>query len=296
MLQLFETFCAVAETGSLSKAAEAVHITQPAVTRHIKALEQELGAVLLTRTTHGVALTPVGEQVLVHARQALAAVAAAHRVAAELSPGDHGRLAIAAGNMLTQFIIPPVIAALRAQRPELQVEMYAGNYQDCLDRLTAYQVDLALISTPNIPPGLKARKLFIDPVVLVAAPKSPLAGRESVRIADLEGKTLLVLPKATGLRQQLVKRLTDAAVNCHLVEHPTVETLKTIVSLDMGVTLLPRSAVAEEVAQGRLSAILVEDWPDNGRPVLAVTRGEGSLSEPVQTFLKALQERYGSKK
>lgn len=296
MFQLFETFVAVAETGSLSKAADALHITQPAVTRQIKALEQELGAVLLNRTSHGVGLTPVGEQVLTHARQALAAVAAAKRAAAESAPGGHGRLAIAAGNMLMQFIIPPVLADFKASRPGLQVDLYTGHFQDCLDRLTAYAVDIAVISTPQIPSGLKARTLSTDPVMLVTAPKSPLAGAKELHIADLTGATLLVLPKAAGLRQQLTRILAEAGVNANLVEHTTVETIKAMVGLEIGATLLPFSAVAEEVRQGKLAAVEVVDWPDHGRQILAVTRSEGALPEPAGAFLKALQERYRTAK
>jgi DNA-binding transcriptional LysR family regulator len=67
-----------------------------------------------------------------------------------------------------------------------------------------------------------------------------------------------------------------------------------MVALDMGVSLLPRSAVVGEVALGRLAAVPLRDWPDHGRPVLAVTRSEGTLPEPVIAFLNALKERYGT--
>lgn len=294
MLQYFETLSAVAEAGSISRAAETLHISQPAVTRQIKAMEQELGAVLLTRTSHGVALTPVGRQVLVHAKQALAAVAACRRVAAESSPGGPARLSVAAGSMLTQFVISPVMAAFKAARPELRVTLQTGHYQECLDRLNSYEVDLALISTPMIPSGLKAKPIFTDPVVMVMPPGSPLAAAPNLGLADLEGMALLVLPRAAGLRQQLTRILADAGINCQLTEHPSVETIKTMVALDMGVTLLPRSAVVGEVALGRLAAVPLRDWPDHGRPVLAVTRSEGTLPEPVSAFLKALKDRYGT--
>jgi DNA-binding transcriptional LysR family regulator len=297
VLQLFETFCAVAQTGSISKAAETLHISQPAVTRQIKALEQELGAVLLTRTSHGVAMTPVGRQVLGHMKQALGAVAACRRSVAESSPSGPARLSVAAGSMLTQFVISPVLAAFKASRPDLKVTLHTGHFQECLDRLNAYEVDLALISTPMIPSGLKAKPLFTDPMVVAVYAGSPLAsGAADLGLADLEGTTLLVLPRATGLRQQITKMLADAGVNCQLVEHPSVETIKTMVMLDMGATLLPRSTVEGEAALGRLAAIPLRDWPDHGRPVLAVTRSEGALPEPVSAFLKALRERYGSDK
>lgn len=294
MFELFETFCSVAETGSLSKAAEALHITQPAVTRKIKALEKELGGVLLSRTSHGVELTPVGMQVLIYARQALAAVAACRRAVAESTPGEHGRLAIASGNILMQFTLPPVLAEFREQHPDLPIILYTGLYQECLVRLTNYEVDLALIATPLIPPGLKARPLFTDPMMVVTPPDSPLAQADELSLADLEGQTLLVLPKQSGLRQQLTRVLAEANITCPLAEHSTVEMVKTMVGLGIGVTLLPQSAVAEEVEQGRFAAVPMRDWPDHGRTVLAVTRSEGAISEAVSAFLKALVHRYRS--
>lgn len=293
MLNLLETFCAVAETGSLSKAAERLHITQPAVTRQIKALEQELGAVLLTRTTHGVALTPMGDRLLPHARQALAAVAACRRVATDAGPGP-GRLSVAAGNMIMQFVLPPVLAQVKAARPGLQLELHAGHYQECLDLLITYRVDLALIATPQIPPGLKARPLFTDPMMLVAAPCSRLAEQPESSLAELAGVTVLVLPRDSGLRQRVIRVLWEAGIDHKLEEYPTVETLKTMVALDLGVTLLPRSAVADEVAQGRLAAIPLRDWPDQGQAVLAVTRSEGELPEPARALLRLLRQRQES--
>ncbi len=296
MLQLLETFCTVAETGSLSKAAEALHLTQPAVTRKIKALEHELGAVLLTRTPHGVELTPVGREVLIHAHSALAAVAACRRAAAKSTPAGKEQLRIATGSMLMQFVVPPVLAALRRERPDLHIEIHTGSYRECLDRLVAYNVDLALIFTPQIPPGLKARPLFTDPMAVVTAPGNPLtADRKERSIAELDGLSLLALPRTAGLHQQLVKVLDEHGIRCELVEQATVESIKTMVALEMGITLLPRSAVADEVAQGRLAAVPLKDWPDNGRTVLAVTRGEGEVPEPVTAFIRALRERYGNR-
>lgn len=292
MLQLFETFCAVAETGSLTKAAEALHVAQPTVTRQIKALEQELGAVLLTRTAQGVALTPVGQQVLLHARQALGAVAACRRVAAESTAGAAGPLRLAAGAMLMQFTLPPVLAEFRAEHPGLEVELHTGHYQDCLAHLINYEVDLALIATPNIPAGLKSSPLFKDPVVLALAPGSPLTGRPHLDLADLQGATLLVLPRQAGFRQQVARVVADSGLECHLVEHPTVEAVKTMVGLSMGAALLPRSAVADEVARGRLAAVLVRDWPDNGRTVLAVTRSEGQVPPVIGELIARLKERF----
>jgi DNA-binding transcriptional LysR family regulator len=293
VLHLLETLCAVAESGSLSKAADAQHLTQPAVTRQIKALEQELGAVLLTRTTHGVELTPAGRAVLPHARQALVAVEACRRAASETAEVGAGHLRVAAGHMVMQFLLPPVLAEFRAAHPEVQVELHTGHYQECLDFLMSYQADVALISTPPAAgAGLKAAPLLLDPVAAVMAPEHPLAKQSALHLSDLAGQLLLTLPKQAGFRQMVAGALAGADIHCQLAEQPTVEAVKTMAALNMGVAVLPMSAVVDEVQRGRLAAAPLRDWPDQGRMVLSVTRSEGALPAPARLFLQALKRRY----
>lgn len=293
MLHLLETLIAVAETGSLSRAAEELHLTQPAVTRQIKGLEQELGAVLLTRTSHGVELTPAGRAVLPQARQALAAVEACRRAAAEAAEGGAGHLRVAAGHMVMQFLLPPVLAEFRAAHPDVQVELHTGHYQECLDYLLGYQADLALISTPPTMSGVKAAPLLLDPVAAVTAPAHPLVQGGEIRMADLAGQVVLTLPRQAGFRAAVVGVLAGADIACQFAEQPTVEAVKTMASLNMGVAVLPMSAVADDVQRGRLAAVLIRDWPDQGRTVLAVTRSEGAVPGPVRTLMYALKARYG---
>ena len=292
MLHLLETLCAVAETGSLSRAAENLHLTQPAVTRQIKALEQELGAVLLTRTTHGVELTPAGKAVLPQAKLALAAFEACRRAAAEAAEGGAGHLRVAAGHMVMQFLLPPVLAEFRAAHPEVQVELHTGHYQECLDYLVGYQADLALISTPPTVSGVKASPVLLDPVAAVAAPNHPLVRTGSIGMADLAGQTLLSLPRQAGFRQMVAGVLAGADIQCLFAEQPTVEAVKTMAALEMGAAILPMSAVAEDVQRGRLAAVPIRDWPDQGRTVLAVTRSEGAVPGPARVLLLALKARY----
>lgn len=292
VLPFLETFCTVAATGSLSRAAEALHISQPAVTRQIKALEQELGAVLLTRTPRGVELTPVGHKVLEHARQALAAVTACRRAAAEAVPGAQERLRIACGAMLMQFALPPVLTAFRAERPDLDVDLRTGHFQTCVDLLLSYEVDLSVISTPMYRSGLKVTPLFRDPVMLVTAPDSPLATRSFVNLEDLRGLSLFVLPRQTGWRQQMTRVLAQADIACTLVEHPTVETIKVVVGMGMGATLLPRTAVTPDAAAKRLVAIPIRDWPEEGRIIYEIVRSEGALPSVARAFRAALRNSY----
>lgn len=288
MLHLLESFLVVAETGSLNKAAEALHLTQPAITRQIKALEAQLGAVLLTRTTHGTELTPAGRAVLPHARQALAAVAACRHAAVEATGGDPLRIRIAAGMMITLYTLPPVINAFRAKYPQVGVDLHPGHHRDVLERLIAYEADVALIASTVTSPEVKATKLFSDPLLLVSLPEA----EPPSRLADLQGKPLLVLQPQAGLRTEVERALSDRGITCRLIEHPSVETIKTAALLQMGSTILPASAVREDVRAGKLIALPIGDWPESVRTIRAYTRAEGVLSESVRTFIHMLKEHY----
>ena len=129
MLELLETFCAVADAGSLSKAAEALTLGQPAITRQIRTLERLLGAVLLIRTPHGVHLTPAGLAVLPHARAAIVAARACRRAALEASAEGTVRLRLATGLMAMQYLLPPVVEQFRALNPDIEVDLRPADQQ-----------------------------------------------------------------------------------------------------------------------------------------------------------------------
>lgn len=291
MLNLLETFCAVVAAGSLNRAAESLHLTQPAVSKQIRNLEQELSVQLLVRGPQGVTLTLVGKQVYHHARRALAAARACRRVAAEYNAPDSGRLVVGAGLTLTLFTLPPVIAEYRRRHPGVQVEVRTGGSQESLDHLLSYEVDLAFVTSPVAQPGLHVVPLFQDPLVLAAAPGHPLAGRTAVTVADLAGQTLISFTRGSGLRQYVDQVLEARGVAPQVVmEFDSIEAIKTMVALDLGVALLPWSAVREDAAHQRLAAMPLTDWPDAGRTISLCWRRDGYQTSPVRQFRTLARE------
>jgi DNA-binding transcriptional LysR family regulator len=290
VLNLLETFVAVAEAGSLTRATERLHLTQPAITRQLRALERELGAVLLSRSPQGVALTPVGERVLAHAREAVAAVRACREAAGSGGVGGSTRLRIASGLMATLYVLPPVVARFRELHPEIEVDMQPTHQRIAVERLLGYEVDAAVIASPVRSAQLRATAIVDDPLLLVGPPGEAV---KPTRLAELAGQVLLVLPSGTGLHGQVAEALRRRKVACQLVEHPTAETIKTAVRLGMGLTILPTSAVREELAAGALSGRPIADWPGATRAVQLLTRADGREPESVRTFRRLLLERYG---
>jgi DNA-binding transcriptional LysR family regulator len=288
VLPLLETFCAVAEYCSLTRAAEHLNLSQPAVTRQLKTLERQLGAVLVTRTPQGVTLTAVGQAVLPHARQALAAVRALEQAASTAS--ETGRLRIASGLMATLYVLPPVVARFRERYPQVQVDLQPADQRVAVERLLEYEVDAAVIASPVRSPHVRGVPILHDPLLLVTGPGAAADGPTS--LSHLRGSTVLVLPSTTGLHQQVAEALRERKVSAHLVEHPTAETIKAAVALGVGCSILPVSAVRDELAAGKLSGRPLSDWPGAERVIHALVRAEGRPPTPVADFITLLRRHY----
>jgi DNA-binding transcriptional LysR family regulator len=293
LLELLETFCAVAEAGSLTRATEALHLTQPAITRQLQALESRLGAVLLIRSPQGVVLTPLGRTVLRHAKDALAAVRACERAASEASTGRTQRLSLASGLMAMLYVLPPVLSRYREQHPEVAVDLRPAHHRAAVEWLLAYEVDAAVLSSPVHSAQIKSEPILADPLLYIhRSVRSPDAQLERVRLVDLQDTDLLVLPIGTGLHEQVVDALSQQRVTCRLVEHPTAETIKATVALGAGASILPASAVREELRLGTLFASSIAGWVGASREVRLLTRAQGKTPAPVSDFASLLREHY----
>lgn len=287
MIRPLETFCTVVEAGSLNTAAERLHLTQPAVSKQIRSLEAELGVQLLVRTPRGIGLTPVGRRVHRLARRAVAAVEGCRRAAASYKDPEAGRLVVAAGLTLTLFTLPPVIQAFRSRLPAVRLEVVTGDSREALAMLLGFDADVALVTSPTPHPEVQAIPLFVDPLVVVGAPGTVLP--ESV--GAMGGSTLISFRGGSGLRQYVGQVLESRGASPEVVmEFDSIEAIKTMVALGLGVALLPWSAVRDDVAAGRLCAARLADWPDAGRTVTLLRRRAGLRPGTVGPFTAIARE------
>ncbi|MFZ5825779.1 MAG: LysR family transcriptional regulator [Bacillota bacterium] len=293
MLQYVEAFCAVVDSGSINYAAERLHLSQPALSKQIRALEAELGVQLLVRSSRGVELTPVGRRVYRLARRALAVEAGCRRAAAAWRDPWSGRLTIGAGLTLTLFTLPPVIQTFRERVPDVRLELLTGDSRESLARLLAFEVDVALVTSPVPHPEVQAVPLFVDPLVVVAAPGTVLP-RE---IPELGGAALISFRRGSGLRQYVDQVLESHGARPDVVmEFDSIEAIKTMAGLGLGLALLPLSAVREEVAAARLTMTRLPDWPDAGRTVTLLRRRAGLRSGAVSLFTAIAREVVGGER
>jgi DNA-binding transcriptional LysR family regulator len=237
-------FDAVVRHGSFTKAAQRLHVAQPAVSAQIRRLESELGTTLLERTTRRVALTHAGELFLARARQVLVQIDAARGDLAELSAVRRGRVRIGATQVLGSLDLPASLASFRRRYPGVSLALHTGLIAKLLGLLDAGDVDLILGPVhDDLPAAYHARPLVPESLVLVTPPGHPLAAGTDVALAAAGDEPFVCLPADSRLRAIL----TGAAAAEGFVPRIEFETyspasIRDLVSAGLGVALLARSA------------------------------------------------------
>jgi DNA-binding transcriptional LysR family regulator len=279
-------FLTVVETGGFSRAARALGTTQPTVSSAVAGLEGRLGARLLTRDRAGVRLTAAGTAFVPHAHQLLAVAERAGRAVAGTLARERRHLAVAGGEALVTYALPPALARLRGRLPGLEVTVTSGDPARLVAALAAGEVACVLAAREAVPAGLPFTPVGADPLVFVASPGHPLADGP-VPLARLGGERLVVREEGRADRGEL-ERLLRAHGARPAVRHVVagLEAAKRTVAAGLGLALVPALAVADELAAGRLVALdVAEPLPSLTWGVLGRGPDDGPL---VAALIEAL--------
>ena len=260
-LEHLRTLVSIVEQGSLSAAARARHISQPAVSKQVQRLEAELGVTLLLRAPRRrVELTPAGERVLAFARQTLARYEALERDLAGLQAVVQGRLSLAASTIPGEYVLPALLAAFRAEYPQVEVQMTIGDTADVVARVLAGEADLGVVGSAVQRPGLRLERLLGDELVLVVPLDHPFASRKQISVAELEGQPLVLREEGSGTRHSVEAAL--ASVGARVPQRDVVMVLGSsqavLQAVAQGLGLGFVSARAAAQAAGRLACVGLE--------------------------------------
>src|SRR5262245_47395533 len=190
-----EGFLNVAAVGSVSRAAERLHLTQPAVTKQVRALEESLGTALIERHGQGIRLTAAGELVAQYGRMGTHLADECRQALAELGTGERGTLRLGAGVTTSVFQLPPWLRQFRKDRPGVEIIVQTGTSRVVTQQVLAGEVDLGLVTSGVSQRNLQAKVLYREKIVLVVAPDFA-SGRR-----DLERIPLILFPSTTGFRR-----------------------------------------------------------------------------------------------
>jgi len=286
LLSQLEAFIEAARRGNVSRAAEALFITQPALSARLKGLEAELGVELLVRTKRGVRLSEAGKAFVPFAQRALETVADGQQLLAELARGGAGRLAIGAAPAVSTSVLPGMLTRFRAAHPSVQLVVRTGHSEEVLEMVLREQVELGLVRELRHP-EIVGVPLYEDDLVLVVEPAHPFATRGMIRVADLASEHLILFDRTSSYHELTSRLFREAGVVPRgVMELDAIDAAKKMVEHGLGVALLPHTAVAAELAAGRLASATLAEASAIRRRIVAVRRRDaGPPVELVSAFL-----------
>jgi DNA-binding transcriptional LysR family regulator len=283
---------AVAEEENFTRAAARLHLAQPSLSRQIRLLERELGVQLFNRGPGQtlVTLTADGEALLPFIRRVLADVAATGAEARALTGMARGRLSIGATPSLITRVLAPALVDFQASHPGIDLLVVEAGSHQLVPQLASGEVDLALVVQPVTDPLVATTPLFHDPLVLAVAPEHPLAARRRVRVADLDGLSLVMFREGYDLRSVTLDACRDAGVSPHLVSQGgEMDGVLAFVAAGLGAAVVPAIAMPSD---GSLIAIPFTR-PGLSRTVALAHRNDRPLPRPALALADQLARLHG---
>lgn len=248
-ISALQAFTAVAETASFSQAAEKLFLTQPAVSKRIAALEQELNSPLFDRIGRQVVLTEAGQALLPHARRILDEVDSSRRAIVDLSGRISGRLSLGTSHHIGLHRLPSLLRELRRRYPELQLDIRFLESETACRMVEHGELELAIVTLPPRPSSqLLITPLWDDPLSVVCAPDHPLAGYKKAGLPTL-AQHKVILPGAETFTRQIVESAFKPLGMSLQVELSTnfLETIKMLTAVGLGWSVLPETMLDNEL-------------------------------------------------
>lgn len=285
-----QAFTSVAKHASFSAAAEALHLTQPAVSKRIVALEEALGVRLFDRSGRAVRLTEAGHVLLEHANRALDELAAARRRIHDLSGDIRGRLVLATSHHVGLRRLPPVLQAFKRRYPEVQLELRFLESEEALAAVAAGRLELAVITLPQAPTArVVSEPLWRDELQVVCGRDHPLAGAAAPALANLARHPAILPGVETVTRQIVHQAFTRHGIELR-VEMSTnhLETIRMMVILGLGWSVLPATLVDARLYILPIPGLAMQ------RDLGAVRQRGRTLSNAARALLATLAEHAES--
>ncbi len=258
-----KVFRAVAEEGSFRKAAEILHLSQPAVSQQVHALEEELGLRLLDRKSAHISLTAAGKILLRYARKASRMAQEVEAELANLRGETGGELRLGASTTVAQYILPRILGAFLKENPKVQLQVKSGNTEEVVNWLTSGLLDLGLIEGPALSKQVQTEHFLEDSMVLIVPPNHPWGAEKIVSVSEITGVPLLLRERGSGSRRVVESALKAKGVHLKdlqiAMELDSTEAIVSGVEVGLGVGFVSEWAVGKELHLGTVMTVHVED-------------------------------------
>lgn len=289
-----ETFLAVAEERSFSRAAARLHRTQPAISQSIAKLEAELDEPLLERTSRDGTLTDAGRVLQSYAEKMLNLRTEAAAALGELRALHTGTLTLAA-NEYTCLYLLPLLDAFRRKHPRIKVAVHRSLGSRVADEVLQHTVELGVVSFRPEDPQVRSTLVYRDQLVCIVSPAHKLAGESRASIQRLGCESFVAHNVPSPLRQKVIEAFRRHRTPLQMdVELPSLDAIKRFVQRGTGVALVPRLTVEAELTAGTLVGIDVPQLQIE-RKLRLLIRRKAALSHAARAFLSVVEEHAADK-
>lgn len=263
MDQHLQVFISVAKKKNFSRAAEELHMTQPAVSQYIRTLEDSIGTRLLERTNKYVRLNKAGEIVYHHAKEILGLYTNMQNLVDDLTNKANGPLSIGASYTFGEYVLPRIIAKMQETYPDIQPAVTIGNTSVIADLVSKHQLDIGIVEGHFKEKQLKIEKFAEDYMFVVSSPNHDLAHlQDYVDIDKLENETWIVRETGSGTKEATDKMFNRFNLSpAKQMNFSSTQPIKESVEAGLGITLLSQWAIQKELRNGDLKVLNIKGFP-----------------------------------
>jgi DNA-binding transcriptional LysR family regulator len=280
-LHLFRLFATVVRTGSFSRAADALSISQPSISKGVRDFELQLGCRLLDRSSKGVKPTREGAALMRHADILFSAERSAEEELRALRSLDGGSLRIGASTTIATYLLPDFLGAFHTAYPGIDLQLISANTRDIADLMLRHEIEVALVEGPVDLEGLDSEAWQTDVMELIVGPTHAFAtAAKPIDPTDLASEILILREPGSGSREVVMQALAAHNIQpTRTLEIGSTEAIKQLVAAGLGVSIVSRASVKDQVALDRLKIVTLDG--------LRIERTLWKLSLPGQIHMPA---------
>jgi LysR family cyn operon transcriptional activator len=287
---------AVAENASFTRASEQLYVAQSAISRKIRLLEDELGEPIFQRVNKKVQVTPAGDTLLRYARKIFQDIRNAKLEISELARLERGQLRVGAGMVACTYILPPVLERFRSLHPRIELEVFTAPTDELLIQLRDNLIELGVLTLPVEQTNLEVVPIATEQMVVICSPRHPVLSKKAwIRAEEIQEFPLIVFPRGARTRNVLDDFFRRAQITPRIaMESENVATIKPLVKIDLGISIIPYRAVADEVRRNELHCMKIRGHKVTRQVGLVYHKSDHvpkMLAELIRIFREVPQSR-----
>lgn len=289
-IESLKVFCDLAETESFTKAAQINGVTQSAVSQQISSLERQFKSLLIERSKKRFRLTREGDVLYEYSKKIISLHESLFSRLQDIKDIVSGTIRVTTVYTIGLHDLPPYIKRFLKTYPTVNVHVEYRRADQVYEDVISNVVDLGLVGFPIKEAKVETLILWKDPMVVICNPQHPFANRKTLKLNEINGQKFVCFESNTPTRKALDRIFRDRDVDIEMaMEFDNIETVKRAVEIDAGLSVVPASTVTQEVSQGSLCAIHVEDVPVERSVGLIYKKGK-VLSPAVKQFIAMLKQ------